>query len=186
MSLAQFERDNWDYSPTETFSTYSREISSDPVTPLASGFSRPQILSIPLRAKRLLISDTAQPWSEKVQTRLQELIRLQRGWDGYHGVPVSFENAVFTMRVLEAICGSEFPAPQIVPGAQGDLQIEWHTLKGDLELHIKRPNDVHAWRSLISLPDQDEELDLTNDFLTIAQWVKDVVEFSIVTETAAL
>ncbi|WP_324779906.1 hypothetical protein [Thiobacillus sedimenti] len=100
---------------------------------------------------------------------------MEPGWDGYRALPVSLENAVFALQMLGALCEADTPPPQIVPGFEGDLQIEWHTLKGDVELHVKAPNDVHAWRLLCD-GDVEDELNLRNDFLMAAQWVREITE----------
>ncbi len=134
---------------------------------------------------RLLITENTFPWFEEVKGRLEYLIRLERGWDGYQGLPVSFDNAYFALQMLESICGTETHAPQIVPGVAGDLQIEWHTLKGDIELHVKAPNDVDAW---ILETDGDQagvERSLTTDFTEIAMWVQNITEQPIATHAAA-
>ena len=134
---------------------------------------------------RILISEPILTWFEEVKQRLEYLIRLEQGWDGYKGLSVSFDNAYFAMQMLESICGTETPAPQIVPGVAGDLQIEWHTLKGDIELHVKAPNEVDAW---ILETDGDEtgvERSLTTDFTEIATWVTKITEASIAAEAAA-
>src|SRR5258706_7550436 len=94
-----------------------------------------------------LMMDLGETWREPVIKRLNELVALQSGWDGYEGVPVTFENAYFTMGMLDACCRGDAPTPQIVPGASGDLQIEWHLDGGDIELHILAPNNVHAWHT---------------------------------------
>jgi hypothetical protein len=121
-------------------------------------------------------------WLQPVIHRL-ELIRLEHGWDGYNGSPVKFVNAVFALHVLESTCGPRSPVPQIVPGSSGDLQVEWHTLRGDVELHVKAPNDVLAWRS--KTDGSEEELALANDFSAIAAWINELGEPSIAVKTAA-
>lgn len=125
---------------------------------------------------RILINENDYPWSDDVKKQLEELIQLPYGWDGYQGVHVSFENATFTLRMLEAICGLKTITPQIVPGIAGDLQIEWHTLKGDIELHVKKPNDVHAWYALADGDPDGEEMELTNNFAPIESWVRKITE----------
>ena len=98
---------------------------------------------------------------------------------------MSFQNANFALRMLEAICGVETRTPQIVPGSAGDLQIEWHTLEGDLEIHVLGPNNVHAWRAMIDGNPEGEELLLKNDFAVVAQWVKEITEPPIAARAAA-
>jgi len=134
---------------------------------------------------RMTLNEPAGEWRDSVLKRLEELIRLEIGWDGYQGKPVSFENATFALRMLEAVCIPETPAPQIVPGAVGDLQIEWHTLNGDVELHVRAPNKVHAWRHMVGHKQDGEEAQLTNVFFSVATWVKEVTESSIAPSAAA-
>lgn len=150
-----------------------------------SGTSSTNVVQLPSSPARILITENVSSWSGAVKKRLEELIKLPAGWDGYQGIHVSFENANFALRVLDAICGLETRVPQIVPGAAGDLQIEWHTLNGDIELHVRAPNDVHAWRALTGGDPDGEELDLTNDFAAIGQWVKEISEPPIAAAAAA-
>ena len=123
-----------------------------------------------------LMTDVAQKWREPVIKRLNELGALQPGWDGYEGIPVVFENAHFAVAVLESCCGNNDPVPQIVPGPSGDLQIEWHLEKGDIELHILAPNNVQAWYVDEDTGFDGEELSLTTDFTTVVRWIKNLTE----------
>jgi hypothetical protein len=143
------------------------------------------VVAIPTTSKRLLISEPERNWRDPVAKRLEELIRLERGWDGYRGAPVSFEIAHFAVRMLEVACGLETPIPQIVPGSQGDLQIEWHTERGDIELDVLAPNSVFAWRRTASTGPDGEEIQLTNDFSQVAVWIKELTEPSRAIGTTA-
>lgn len=131
-----------------------------------------------------MVFEDRQGWLDAVFRRLEELVRLDRGWDGYEGAPVSFETAVFSLQLLQAVCGPKTPAPQLVPGSSGDMQIEWHSLKGDIELHVLAPNTVRAWRSLVH-DEEGECLNLTFDFGTVAKWVREITEPERATATAA-
>jgi hypothetical protein len=86
--------------------------------------------------------------------------------------------------MLERSCGPDTPPPDIVPGGSGDLQVEWHTRAGDIELHVLRPNLVHAWWAVAG-DDVGEERVLTNDFSDIVVWIRDITETLVVTTTAA-
>ena len=112
---------------------------------------------------------------DAVRAKLAELRQLAYGWDGYRGVAVSCENAHFAAQLLSQICGRDTPAPAIVPGSAGDLQIEWHTMHGDLELHILRPYDV---RTVVHFAgdDNDVELSLIRDFTEVAKWLLTITE----------
>lgn len=150
---------------------------------ISSGSGR--VLRVGLQpAQRVAISEIAEHWQGAVKERLEQLIRLEEGWDGYTAFPVSFDNAMFAFRMLESICRPDTPAPQIVPGPSGDLQIEWHTNHGEIELWVRGPNNVHAWREL-SETQEDEELDLTTDFSVVSRWVQEVMEPTIAVAAAA-
>lgn len=149
-----------------------------------TAFSRwPPTSNIVDIASRKAIAQTPEELWLPVTKRLEDLIRLERGWDGYAGSPVSFVNATFALSMLKSICDSQTPAPQIVPGSSGDLQVEWHTLRGDVELHVRAPNDVHAWRA--KSDGAEEELSLANDFSAIVTWLNELVEPSIAIKAAA-
>jgi hypothetical protein len=124
-------------------------------------------------------------WYDPVKQQFEERVHLPSGWDGYNAVPASFVNANFALRMLEKTCGLESEPPQIVPGTAGDLQIEWHTMNGDIELHLRAPNDVYAWRAVAGEDSQGEELELTTDFSVVAQWAKEIMESLISAEATA-
>jgi len=92
---------------------------------------------------------------------------------------------VFSLRMLEAVCDQQAPSPQLVPGSTGDLQIEWHTLNGDIELHVRAPNDVYAWCSITDGSAGEVEIRLSNDFSIVAGWVKTITGAPHVHQAAA-
>lgn len=143
------------------------------------------VVALPTASKRLLITDIDGGWRDPVGKRLEDLIRLEQGWDGYRGAPVGFEIAHFAARMLESACGPRTPAPQIVPGSRGDLQIEWHAEAGDIELDVLAPNNVTAWRRTVSTGPEGEEILLTNEFSTVAAWINELTGPSRVAGTAA-
>jgi hypothetical protein len=143
------------------------------------------VVPIPTASARLIVFEPNHDWHYAVMERLEQLVRLDCGWDGYSGKPVSLENATFALRMLEAVCGPDAIQPQLVPGSSGDLQIEWHTLTGDIELHVLAPNRVNAWRHLVEGHDDGESLDLTVDFGAVAIWVREITESDLAAAAAA-
>ncbi len=124
-------------------------------------------------------------WTKSVIDRLDELCSLPAGWDGYGAPPVAFSNASFALSMLAQACPLDAPAPQIVPGLRGDLQVEWHTESADIELHVRGPNNVHAWLLNEATSENGEELDLTTDFAAVASWLADLSEASVATRRSA-
>ena len=145
------------------------------VTSTRSAFSS-NVVPLPSANSRLQVIEPDYSWRNAVVTHLEQLVRLPAGWDGYKGLPVSLLNANFALKMLDAICGSGADAPQIVPGLEGDLQIEWHTLKGDVELHVLGPNQVHGWRRLVGPAQREDELDLEIEFSAVAAWIREITE----------
>ncbi|WP_310609097.1 hypothetical protein [Limnohabitans sp.] len=133
---------------------------------------------------RLTLTENESDWFLPTIKRLEDLLRLERGWDGYDGVPASLMNVYFTIQMLERACWKETPTPQIVPLADGSLQVEWHTLYGDIELLVRGPNNVRAWKSLAN-DDEGIELEITNDVLPISNWIREITEPQFELQAAA-
>lgn len=126
-----------------------------------------------------VLQEPLHAWRQAVIDRLDELVKLDIGWDGYGAPPVSFATANFAASMLASACPVDAPQPQIVPGPNGDLQIEWHTATADIELLVRGPYDVQAWRETPSTPEGGEELRLTNDFKIVASWIKELAESAV-------
>ena len=137
-----------------------------------------RIREFPIDRAKYFINELYRDWWPEIIKRLTSLMHLERGWDGYRGEPVSFENAHFALKVLECICSTNDPAPQIVPGSSGDLQIEWHTRAADVELHIIAPYDVDAWIANDEIGPDGEDIHLTTDFTAIVRQIRKMTERS--------
>lgn len=69
-------------------------------------------------------------WRDHVTARLAELERLAPNWDGDGGLPVSRQHANRAINFLVRLIGSSLapvPVPDVVPLADGGVQLEWHT-----------------------------------------------------------
>ena len=140
---------------------------------------RGAVFDFPQDRARYFINESINDWNEEIIGRLEELVSLENGWDGYLGQPVRFQNAVFALRVLETVCLNDTPKPQIVPGARGDLQIEWHSSSADIELHVIGPNNVHAWIADEETGPDGIEYELTTDFSLVVKIIRKLSERSV-------
>jgi len=113
-------------------------------------------------------------WMRELHTRFEEVTSLSRNWDGYRGKAVSFRVASFAASLLERLCNEDVPAPSLVPGSDGSLQIEWHRSGYDVEIDIRAPLDVECYRNNIHTREEDE-LQLTTDFTSLQSWIADLV-----------
>lgn len=112
-------------------------------------------------------------WFKRLRTRFDELTSLRHGWDGYRGVPVSFNCALFASGMLESIFDEDVDAPFLVPKSDGSLQVEWHLNGYDIEIEVLKPFEVLALRH-DNHSDLTEEVELQDDFGLLAEWVADL------------
>lgn len=124
------------------------------------------------RKPNAIISKPEYVWGEDITERLNDLVKLEEGWDGYDAKPVSFDNANFAMDILKEICDEDTPQPQIVPGVNGDLQIEWHAHEVDIELHIIRRYSVIFWTNDEITCPNGEEVHLDTNFTIVLPQIR--------------
>jgi hypothetical protein len=110
------------------------------------------------------------PWIAELNERFNELVSLPYGWDGYSGVPVKFDCATFAANLLERLYFDAVPAPQLVPGSDGSVQIEWHLNGYDIELDVYGPYEVSAVRRKVST-NEVQEIELQTDFTDLTVWI---------------
>lgn len=113
-------------------------------------------------------------WIIQLNDRFNELTSLPFGWDGYNGIPVSFNCAQFAGNLIERLCCTDgvYP-PQLVPGSDGTLQIEWHENQYDIEIDILAPYKVIASRFDI-ISQEEEEFELEADYSLVAEWIHEL------------
>ena len=109
-------------------------------------------------------------WVQELESRLNSLTGLPIGWDGYQGKPVSFSCASFAANLIGRICVDNVPAPHLVPGSDGTLQLEWHLNGYDIEIDILAPFEVVAAR-YDHATGEEEEIEVQADFSELAEWV---------------
>lgn len=122
---------------------------------------------------RVMVSELSSRWVAELRDRLDELTSLPVGWDGYLGRPVSFQCAHFVANMLERLCVPDVPAPSLVPGSDGSLQVEWHRNNFDVELDVIGAQDVVATR-IDRRTNVEEVVEIGNDFSEIVAWISDL------------
>lgn len=137
-----------------------------------------------LTSSQYIVSEPQDSWFTSACEQISNLVKANLS-AFYRAEPVSFENAYFAISLLKSICVNSTPNPSIVPGVSGDLQIEWHTLSGDLEIHVRAPNDVYVWYSQLGENPEENEVELTYDFTKVSNWLKNITETSVASFAAA-
>jgi hypothetical protein len=126
---------------------------------------------------RVRVQQPNYAYKNQIIEKLQELVRLEQGWDGYKAQPVSLDNAMYAVRILETICSNATPLPDIFPGVNGDLQLEWHTEYVQIELHIISPNKILFWANDSSMCLTDQETLITgSDFTGVSSQLAKLAE----------
>ena len=68
---------------------------------------------------------------------IKALQQLPVGWDGYQGRPVSEGSCHLAIKIAEALKGVVDADAQFVPGADGDIQVEYHHKDFIVEIYIQ-------------------------------------------------
>jgi hypothetical protein len=127
-------------------------------------------IDLPSTTRRVIVQENTSDWQRALTPRLEQLIRLPLGWDGYRGRPISYACTTFAGQILVRLCRSDLAPPALVPGSDGSIQIEWHENGYDVELDVQGPNHVIAKR-FDHVSEKDEEIELSNDFAAIMGWI---------------
>ena len=140
-----------------------------------TGFAYGKSLSTPIfsRTGTVRVAHLRSDWMRDLRDRFDELTSLPKGWDGYNGRPVSFTCAHFAANLLERLANPEVPAPYLVPGSDGTVQLEWHRNNFDVEIEVLAPYQVIATRYSYD-SDAAEELHLDSDFTKLQVWIEEL------------
>ena len=74
--------------------------------------------------------------ADRSRAAIDELTKLDPGWDGYDGSPVLPRVARHALRLLEVIGAHTQIVPDVVPLSNGGLQLEWYVGIHEIEVEI--------------------------------------------------
>jgi hypothetical protein len=112
-------------------------------------------------------------WMKQLDSRFAELFALPQGWDGYQGRSLSKDCYSFAENILNRLCIDSLPPPDVVPGGDGTLQLEWHLLGFDIELDVLGVYDVIGFRRNLQTG-EEEEVRLEKDFTQVFGWINEI------------
>ena len=127
----------------------------------------------PTATAQTIVRGFTSRWHDALGPRLEELMRLPFGWDGYGAGPVSWDCASFAAFIVDKLSRDDLSPPSLIPGSDGTLQIEWHKNSFDIELEVLGPNRVIGLR-YDSITHQETLLDLNNDFTEVKAWLNEL------------
>jgi hypothetical protein len=115
----------------------------------------------PKRSSIVSLSKTSIPkWLPQTTKALYAILALDDNWDSYGAKRISPEIASAADELLRDIMLASTPAPQVVPSANGSIQLEWHIGGIDLEIEVEslaksqvlfedKQNEEPAWEGKI-------------------------------------
>jgi hypothetical protein len=95
---------------------------------------KPVLHHVQLAPIRVTSPPAAAPWVAHLISNINRMSVLPGGWDGYDGLPLSFDAAVEALRFLASVMKPTTEPPWIVPLSNGGLQVEWHDRGLDIEI----------------------------------------------------
>ena len=73
---------------------------------------------------------------------LVDLLNLPPGWNSHSAKRIAPQNATAALVVLGGLLDFDTPPPTVVPRVQGNIQLEWHSDRIDIEIYIDSPHSV--------------------------------------------
>ncbi len=71
---------------------------------------------------------------QNVVEKLNRALALPRNWDSYGGKGASPTATLFALSWFDDVYQTGLPAPSVVPGSDGSIQLEWHMRGVDFEV----------------------------------------------------
>ncbi|WP_406353182.1 hypothetical protein [Streptomyces sp. NBC_00658] len=68
--------------------------------------------------------------------KINKLLALPEGWDGYRADRIPVEAGVSMLRVLLSVMDRRSLQPQLFPLPSGGLQVEWHVSGSSIEIEV--------------------------------------------------
>ena len=125
--------------------------------------------------------DNTRPIAKLISRVKDDIVQqtcLEKGWDGYHGLPLSIETAKFAQLLIEKIFTQQFPRPVIAPGCDDAVQFVWHVDPFDIEISIYNAKEVSAWRLNNHSYQEDEIIfdgtELEKFIAVLKNWLRDI------------
>ena len=162
--------------PSVLSNKYDNDSYSSKFNNKANLFQNTQNISINPRSDFIDEYYKVLPWWSLINSRLNELTRLEENWDGEGAPPVKKAIAKFVIELLLTIHSPIMKKPPaIVPLFNGDLQIEWRDQNFYIVVHVIEPKRMVAMRSITAEKRREYEK-VSTDFALIKRWVVELFE----------
>lgn len=111
-------------------------------------------------------------WLGTAKARLDELGKLQPGWNSYGAPSISANARTTAYYLLRQLAGPNTPRPYLVPTSDGSVQIEWHTRGIDLEIRVLSSTRIGVCFEDSLSEDDPMELELEYDLTKLGEAIQ--------------
>jgi hypothetical protein len=102
-------------------------------------------------------------WIPEFLGIVSRLRTLRDGWDSYHGQRIQAEPIRRALEVLVSLDITARQLPSFVPMSNGGIQLEWHTLSGDLEVVLSPDGNVGTF-GMLARDGKEWEVEAVTDY----------------------
>jgi hypothetical protein len=78
-----------------------------------------------------------------IESRINELLTLGPGWDGYHANLITIDAVGTVVDVLAHLSTDLVVPPLVFPLPDGGMQVEWHAGREAVEIEVDAEGDAH-------------------------------------------
>jgi len=110
-------------------------------------------------------------WYRQTVSDLYAILALDSNWDSYGAKRINPNTARAVDELLLDIMHPQSPAPQVVPAANGNIQLEWHLGGIDLEIEVESLSTAFVYFNdrRDEIPEWDGEIKY--DLSTLVQYI---------------
>ncbi len=110
-------------------------------------------------------------WLTLTNKNLLAIVALNNNWDSYGADRISPKVAEAVHELLWNIMQMATPAPQIVPSANGSIQLEWHQKGIDLEIEVKSFSSFSVFFEDAQNEEASWEGDIETDLTKLVRYI---------------
>lgn len=115
-------------------------------------------------------------WYKDVPRNFYAILALDANWDSYGANKISPKTVIAADELLGEIMKPDSPPPQIVPCANGNIQLEWHTGGIDLEIEVESMSVSHVFFGDKRNEEPEWEGEISHDLARLVRYINLLTE----------
>lgn len=111
--------------------------------------------TLPTGASIRVVTEDSSEWVQTVVSQVTRLLSLGPGWDSYGALPIDVELTAQAITLISEL-PQHYRTPAIFPTSKGGVQLEWQSVKGELEVTFE-PQEISYLFESAYHPNQNSE-----------------------------